>query len=107
MTQNGVNWNWEDENCESLQGAADLDLESCYLDVLMQAEEGVGVLPAYEWRTGFFSFFFFYMVERENPLGDALLLIKTLFGNEEVGWGCRRKVSRWSQPTGPGQNNQG
>lgn len=50
--------NGEAENCESLQGAADLDLESRYLDVLMQAEEGVGVLPAYEGRTDFFFLLF-------------------------------------------------
>lgn len=56
--------NGEAENCESLQGAADLDLESRYLDVLMQAEEGVGVLPAYEGRKGGqISFFFFYIVD--------------------------------------------
>lgn len=59
MAQNG-----EDENCESLQGASDLDLESCDLDVLMPAEEGVGVLPTYEGRVDFILFIFLYMVER-------------------------------------------
>lgn len=45
----------EAENCESLQGAADLDLESHCLDVLMQAEERVGVSPAYGGQAAFFS----------------------------------------------------